>query len=260
MEKQYTCDKCKYTCFFESLYMRHLRTRKHMRNKNDNNNNDKNDNDNENDNIRFSNNEIMVRLIKENKDMKKMMKEQHRFMKEQQEQQRTIIEMLPKLGGITNVKQKFNLNFFLNEQCKNAVPFCDFINSLDITFDDLKITREQNLEQSVSNIFLRGLKDLEVHKRPIHCTDIKRDTMYIRDDEKWEKDDGNVKLKQSLTSLSYKQLYALKDLKNSDPDIQTMPSKKEEFLLTMENICNSLSELGEKRIIKTISKNVHVIE
>ena len=63
MEKQYTCDKCKYTCFFESLYMRHLRTRKHMRNKNDNNNNDKNDNDNENDNIRFSNNEIMVRLI-----------------------------------------------------------------------------------------------------------------------------------------------------------------------------------------------------
>ena len=100
---------------------------------------------------------------------------------------------------------------FLNEHCKDALNIGDFINSLQITLDDLSVTREKTLEDSVENIFLRGLKELDIYKRPIHCTDHKRDVMYIKDEEKWEKDEGNIKLKGTIGAISRKQIKKLKE-------------------------------------------------
>ena len=135
------------------------------------------------------NEEMKKIIIEQNKQQTQIMIQQQQQQQQQQEQQQQIIEMLPKIciGNITNnnnttnIKQKFNLNFFLNEQCKDAISLCDFVKSLNITFDDLSVTREKNLEESVGSIFMRGLKDLDVFKRPIHCTDTKRDIMYIKD-------------------------------------------------------------------------------
>jgi hypothetical protein len=171
--------------------------------------------------------------------------------------------MLPKMciGNIitnttNNIKQKFNLNFFLNEQCKDAINMCDFVKSLNITFDDLNVTREKSLEDSVGSIFLRGLKELDVFKRPIHCTDVKRDVMYIKEEDNWKKDEGNEKLKNSIGEVSRKQVKTLKELKDSDPEIKTNENKRDEFIITMNHVCTPISELGEKRLIKTISKEV----
>ena len=117
----------------------------------------------------------------------------------------------------THIKQKFNLNVFLNEQCKDAINIGDFIKSLQITLDDLNVTREKTLEDSVGNIFLRGLKELDIYKRPIHCTDNKRDIMYIKDEEKWEKDEGNSKLKDTIGAISRKQITTLKRYLRKEP-------------------------------------------
>ena len=212
------------------------------------------------------NEEMKKIIIEQNKQQTQIMLQQQQQQQQQQEQQQQIIEMLPKIciGNITNnnnttnIKQKFNLNFFLNEQCKDAISLCDFVKSLNITFDDLSVTREKNLEESVGSIFMRGLKDLDVFKRPIHCTDTKRDIMYIKDEDIWKKDEGNEKIKSSINEISRKHVKVLKELKDSDPEIKTNELKRDDFILTMNHVCTPIPDSGEKRIIKTISKEVTV--
>jgi ribosomal protein L35 len=292
----YNCNVCNFKCSRRIDYNRHLLTKKH--NKRINNilpTNDVDDNGKKNKNnfisideiyenecsddscIKISN-QIIMKLLKDNEEMKKIIIEQNKQQtqimiqqqqqqQQQQEQQQQIIEMLPKIciGNITNnnnttnIKQKFNLNFFLNEQCKDAISLCDFVKSLNITFDDLNVTREKNLEESVGSIFMRGLKDLDVFKRPIHCTDTKRDIMYIKDEDIWKKDEGNEKIKSSINEISRKHVKVLKDLKDSDPEIKTNELKRDDFILTMNHVCTPIPDSGEKRIIKTISKEVTVV-
>ena len=257
----FNCDDCHISCTRKIDFNRHLLTKKHAKNIKTNNSDNhvtKYDDDNNNDEqIKFSN-EVIIKLLKDNEEMKKI-------IVEQTQQQKQIMEMLPKMciGNIitnttNNIKQKFNLNFFLNEQCKDAINMCDFVKSLNITFDDLNVTRDKSLEDSVGSIFLRGLKELDVFKRPIHCTDVKRDVMYIKEEDNWKKDEGNEKLKNSISEVSRKQVKTLKELKDSDPEIKTNENKRDEFILTMNHVCTPIPDLGEKRIIKTISKEVIV--
>ena len=215
---------------------------------------------------------IIMKLIKDNAEMKELMREQQKFMREQQEQyHKQLVEMIPMVCATNNtnlitnnhnhmsIKQKFNLNVFLNEQCKDALNIGDFINSLQITLDDLSVTREKTLEDSVENIFLRGLKELDIYKRPIHCTDHKRDVMYIKDEEKWEKDEGNIKLKDTIGAISRKQIKKLKEWKDSDPEVtKTTSVKNDKFLLTLNHVCTPIPETSEKRLIKNIGKEVQI--
>ena len=150
------------------------------------------------------------------------------------------------------------MNVFLNEQCKDAISLCDFVKSLNITYEDLNVTKVKNLEESVGSIFLRGLKELDIFKRPIHCTDAKRDVMYIKDEDIWKKDEGNEKIKNSINEISRKQVKVLKELKDSDPEIKTNEGKRDDFILTMNHVCTPIPDSGEKRLIKTISKEVIV--
>ena len=291
----YNCNVCNFKCNRRVDYNRHLLTKKHnkkilstsdvehddKKNKNNFINVDhdvyQNDYGYGDDNCIKISNEIIMKLLKDNEEMKKIIIEQNKQQtqimiqqqqqqQQQQEQQQQIIEMLPKIciGNITNnnnttnIKQRFNLNFFLNEQCKDAISLCDFVKSLNITFDDLSVTKEKNLEESVGSIFMRGLKDLDVFKRPIHCTDTKRDIMYIKDEDIWKKDEGNEKIKSSINEISRKHVKVLKDLKDSDPEIKTNELKRDDFILTMNHVCTPIPDSGEKRIIKTISKEVTV--
>jgi hypothetical protein len=257
----FNCDDCHISCTRKIDFNRHLLTKKHAKNIKTNNSNNhvtNYDDDNNDEQIKFSN-EVIMKLLKDNEEMKKIIIEQN-------QQQKQIMEMLPKMciGNIittnttNNIKQKFNLNFFLNEQCKDAINMCDFVKSLNITFDDLNVTRDKNLEESVGSIFLRGLKELDIFKRPIHCTDVKRDVMYIKEEDNWKKDEGNERLKNSIGEISRKQVKTLKELKDSDPEIKTNENKRDELILTMNHVCTPIPDSGEKRIIKTISKEVIV--
>ena len=203
--------------------------------------------------------EIIIQLLKDNESMKTFMKEQNNMLKEMMRQINTnVVSGSSTITTTNNIKQKFNINIFLNEQCKDAINMGDFIKSLKITFHDLEITRDKSLEESVSTIMLRGLKELDVYKRPIHCTDQKRDVMYIKDEEKWEKDDGNVKLKESIDTLSKKQMFTLKEWRDSDPELKTNDDKRDKFVTTMNHVCTPIPETSGKRLIKTIGKEIYI--
>ena len=292
---QYTCECCNFSCIFDSDYKRHMKTKKHIKLKlkciteESENKTIKLECDcgkifkthnglkKHKQRLHSGKDNIIINLMRDNTEMKELMKEQYKFMREQQEQchkqqeqyHKQLVDMIPMMCGSTNlitnnnthIKQKFNLNVFLNEQCKDAINIGDFIKSLQITLDDLNVTREKTLEDSVGNIFLRGLKELDIYKRPIHCTDNKRDIMYIKDEEKWEKDEGNLKIKDTIDAISRRQITTLKQWKDSDPEVaKTSSSKNDNFLTTFNHICTPIPEVGEKRIIKTIGKEVHIVE
>jgi hypothetical protein len=273
VNKIFICSHCNYRCLKSKHFKQHLMTRKHIEEVQNHatssaallNESEASANEDKkklgyimnetNAETSENKNELILQLLKDNESMKIFMKEQNDMLKEMIANHNTTTT-----NNIRhkNIKQKFNINIFLNEQCKDAINMCDFIKSLKVTFHDLEITRDKSLEESVSTIMLRGLKELDVYKRPIHCTDQKRDVMYIKDEEKWEKDDGNVKLKESIDTLSKKQMYTLKELRDSDPEIKTNDDKRDKFLVTMNHVSTPITELGGKKMIKTIGKEIFI--
>ena len=216
---------------------------------------------------------IIMKLIKDNAEMKELMREQQKFMREQQEQyHKQLVEMIPMVCATNNtnlitnnhnhmsIKQKFNLNVFLNEQCKDALNIGDFINSLQITLDDLSVTREKTLEDSVENIFLRGLKELDIYKRPIHCTDIKRDTMYIKDEDKWYKDDNHEMMKNTIVKIADKERTALQQWAIDNPDWMETERKQLDYLTMVRSICEPIENYDnyEKKILKNVGREILV--
>jgi hypothetical protein len=150
----------------------------------------------------------------------------------------------------------FNINIFLNEQCKDAINLSDFVKSLEITFENLKIVNQTGMEESVSALILKGLENMDVNKRPIHCTDQKRDVMYVKEEEKWEKDEGNDKLKNSIDDISRRHVYTLKKFKDVNPGIKVGHAMHDDFIQTMNRICTPMEDAGIKRIVKQVGKNV----
>lgn len=150
----------------------------------------------------------------------------------------------------------FNINIFLNEQCKDAINLSDFVKSLEITFENLKIVNQTGVEESVSTLILKGLENMDVCKRPIHCTDQKRDVMYVKEEEKWEKDEGNDKLKNSIDDISRRHVYTLKRFKDVNPEIKVGHAMHDDFIQTMNRICTPIEDPGKKRIVKQVGKNV----
>jgi hypothetical protein len=144
---------------------------------------------------------MILMLLKQNEDIQKI-------MKEQQEQYHTDLNNIIPLIGTNNnntTNNRFNLNIFLNEDCKEAINFSEFMDDLYITDDDLDFSRNNGFVNGLCHIFMRGLKKLSQTTRPLHCTDIKRDIIYIKENNKWEKDNNNEILISSLENLSDKQ-------------------------------------------------------
>ena len=147
---------------------------------------------------------LVIELLKQNQEFKEMMIDQHKRMTDQQqkmvEQQDTIIALSKKTGNTTNNtnntnntinNNKFNLNVFLNETCKDAINLNDFIQSIELTINDFTNTGEVGYVRGISNIMLERIRDMEPHVRPIHCTDLKRETVYVKDSDIWAKEDAN---------------------------------------------------------------------
>ena len=169
--------------------------------------------------------DMFMELIHDNKEMIKI-------IKDQQEQ---IKSMIPKMGNTINNttnNNNFNLNFFLNEQCKDAINIQDFIQSLKITFEDLYFTRKHGIAEGLSNLMINSLKELDVYKRPIHCTDLKRDIVYIKDHDKWEKDDNKQIIKKTIENVAIKQRNKIREWVELNPDWIETESKQMEYLTT----------------------------
>jgi len=161
-------------------------------------------------------------------------------------------------NNITNNTQ-FNLNVFLNEDCKDAIKLSDFVKTLKITLQDLEFTKTNGIVEGVSSIIVNNLKGMDVHKRPIHCTDLKRETMYVKNDE-WIKDDLHEHINKFIYLTSCYQTRVIQDWMNAHPGWET----KERMHTEYHNICKELykkiehDERANKKIIKAFLKEVHL--
>jgi hypothetical protein len=162
------------------------------------------------------------------------------------------------VNNIVNNTNNFNLNIFLNEKCKDALNISDFIQSLKITLDDLMYTKNKGLVEGITNVMIRGLRKLDVYKRPIHCTDTKRETMYIKDCEKWEKDDNHDKIKNTIVKIANKERNMISAWVDENPHWFDTEATQLEYLTMVRNVCEPIEndEKCEKKIIRNISREV----
>jgi hypothetical protein len=205
--------------------------------------------------------ELIMLLIQQNKEMQQM-------MLEQQNNYMNIIEKVIENGGnhinnsnntINNDNKSFNLNFFLNETCKNAMNLSDFVNGVDISLDDFEETGRIGYVEGLSRVFCKELKKLHFTERPIHCSDLKRETIYIRENNRWEKDENKEKLLRAVKQIGKKNIKVLTLWQEKYPGYKDVESKENDrYLHILTNIlCGETEEEIQSnygKIMKNISK------
>ena len=193
------------------------------------------------------------------------------MLKDQQEQHhKQIQELIPQLNQITNINNnqkncnnKFNLNFFLNEQCKDAMSIQNFIQSLDIGIKELEHMGDVGYVNGMMNIFSNTLGAMDVYKRPLHCTDLKRETLYIKQGDTWEKDtDDKSSLKKLIKSVERKNYGTLRQWEQQHPDAFECdtPDNIEYMKISTESLGGeqSTDALKLNKIMKHVIKEVYV--
>jgi hypothetical protein len=192
------------------------------------------------------------------------------LMKESQEFKTLVLEVLKSgISNTTNISninsnnKTFNLNVFLNETCKNAMNITDFVDSLQLQLSDLEQVGELGYVEGISNIIIQNLNALDVTERPIHCTDKKRETMYIKDEDKWEKEDENkIKMHKMIRKVANKNITLISKFREKYPDYKKCASKVSDQFnkIIIESMGGSGDNEYEKedKIIKKIAKEVFV--
>ena len=157
----------------------------------------------------------------------------------------------------------FNLQFFLNETCKDAMNIMDFVDSIKLQLSDLEKVGNIGYVEGISNIIIKNLNSLDENKRPVHCTDTKREVMYVKDEDKWEKEnETKVKLRKAIKHVAHKNSKMLSEFRVKNPDCLKSTSKVSDKYnkLVMEAMGgkgdNDLEK--EDKIIKNIAKEVTI--
>ena len=161
-------------------------------------------------------NDLIIMLIKQNNDL-----------------QKSLIEITKQTSVINNTtfnnsnNKTFNLQVFLNETCKDAMNISDFVESVKLQVSDLENVGKVGYIEGISNIIIKNLKALDVEKRPVHCADQKREVMYVKDQNIWEKEDeSNKRIRKAIREIAHKNICMLKEFREKYPDCQEYDSKK----------------------------------
>jgi len=150
----------------------------------------------------------------------------------------------------------FNLNFFLNETCKNALNITDFVSSIKVSLADLENTGRQGYVEGISNIILNKLKNLNHYDRPIHCADQKREVLYIKNDNQWIKEsEEKPLLTKAIKTIANENIKQIKTWRDKNPECTDAESKKNNlYLKIVSNSMNgSTEEESDKNLHKIIS-------
>jgi hypothetical protein len=161
----------------------------------------------------------------------------------------------------TNSNNKaFNINVFLNETCKDAINFSDFVKNIEVTREDLENNAQLGFVNGISKILIDNLRELSITKRPIHCTDLKRETMYVKDDNKWTKDENKSKMSGAIQTITQKSTRTLLDWKKENPDYQNHDSDFSNRCIVIQR--NSMAgydrETYYPKVIRAIAKEIIV--
>jgi hypothetical protein len=179
------------------------------------------------------------------------------MMKQNQELQKTMQDILPNIGNNnTNINNKVNINVFLNEQCKDALNIMDFVNSLKLQITDLENTGKLGFIEGTSKIIIDGLKELDLHQRPVHCSDLQNEVLYVKDNDTWEQDtDNKDKMKRVIDEVTKANMKQLPKWITENPTY----ANDEEYMKIVSNIMNMDADNDKSEIIKNVSKEVTII-
>lgn len=198
-----------------------------------------------------SDRQLMMTLIKQNGEI----------TKQNGELTKTIHEILPKIGDTTNntntnCNNTFNVQLYLNNECKNAMSIQDFIKSIELNMSHLKAVTDKGYVDSVSNIMIKALGDLEITDRPLHCTDLKRDTIYIKDNDEWNKSTAKDDLMNGvITNIENKQYDLVRQYARENPQAAVLDTP--ENIYQNKALGNALgncidSDVLQKKIYKEV--------
>jgi hypothetical protein len=279
--ENFVCESCDYVTCRKSQYERHLSTSKHKNTTNTTINttnlvpkssenyicecgkeykhhsslwshkkkcNSTNDTDNNNNEIKELK-ELMKYLMKENSELKTMMFE--------------VIKNGTHNNTTNSHNKSFNLQFFLNETCKDAMNIMDFVDSIKIQLSDLENVGKLGYVDGISNIIAKNLNSLDETKRPVHCTDTKREVMYVKDEDKWEKEEDNKpKIRKLIKHVAHKNTKLLKDYKTKYPGCEKSESKfsdkYDKLIVEAFGGKGDNDDAKEDKIIKNILKEVKI--
>jgi hypothetical protein len=294
--KIFKCTLCDYLTSRESQYLRHISTDKHknneMDNKMDNMDNKKVPYENKcecgkeyryksglskhkkfcksskilaledsNETIDLGDMNLLLHILKQNDEFKELIIEQNKILLEQNSQLIGICKDKNTTNVLTNINSNnktFNLNVFLNETCKDAMNIMEFVDSIKLQLSDLESVGKLGFVEGISNIIVKNLKEMDVHKRPVHCSDSKREVMYIKDDNKWEKEnESKVKLRKMIKHVAHKNTRLIPQYKEKHPDCDTRLSEQYNKLIieAMGGLGDNTKE-KEDKIIHKIAKEV----
>jgi hypothetical protein len=289
--KKYDCEKCAFTCSKKSNYEQHLLTQKHFLNKNkllSNNENatavasvyceyctkeyksrvglwyhkknckkDKKVTDNDTSvkpdyNILTS---MMVELMKNNNDLQKQLVDICKT-------NNTVISN--NNNNINSHNKTFNLQFFLNEQCKDAMNISDFADSFELELSDLESVGDLGYVEGITKIFVDKLNSMDIYKRPIHCSDAKREILYVKDNNKWEKEEkNNPKIRYAIKTISFRNMKLAVLWSETYPESKDCDSYVNEryMKLIKESTGGSGETLeNENKIIRRIAKEIVIVK
>jgi hypothetical protein len=298
--KEFSCDNCKFYCSKKSDWKRHIDTQKHYISINGNNlenkkaqkdpqynicilcnkqfksysglwkhknkcNNITNKDNNNNNNIQHITEDKIELLINENIDFKHIMLE---LVKSNTELHKQMIEVCKNTtSGVNNSynhsnNKTFNMQVFLNEKCKDAMNIMDFVNSMTLDFSDLEELGELGYVEGISRQLIRKLSEMDVYKRPIHCSDLKRETMYVRDNDVWEKEtDTYDNLRKVIKYITKKNGDLMIPWRNAHPQCMNLQHPlNDTYLGIMNQAMGGKGEFAESesKIIRKISKCVTI--
>jgi hypothetical protein len=215
---------------------------------------------------------LIITLINDNKELRNLLLEQYKenteFKNMMMEQQNIMLKVIENgthntTNTHTNSHNKaFNLNFFLNETCKDAMNITDFVESIKLQLTDLERVGELGYVEGISNIIVKNLKELDITQRPVHCTDKKRETMYVKDENTWEKDEEKKKMHKLVKKVADKNMRLLPAYRELHPDYikaSSLCSDKynQMFLESLGGSGDNNFEKEEK-IIQKVSREVFV--
>ena len=212
-------------------------------------------------------------LMKEHKEFKELLVEQHQTLinqqKENQQLQSQLIEAVKDGKTINNINNinntnnvNYNINLFLNDQCKDAMNLMDFIDTIKCKLEDLEDIGKLGYVDGISKLFIENLSGMEVTKRPIHCTDLKRKSLYIKNNDEWTKDSNNSEMRKAINTVANKNIKNIDEWRNKNPEhhhVNGSGIKKKQYLdiLNESLVTDDDGKKGDK-IIKNISAVVSI--
>tara|TARA_B110000305_G_C19426517_1_gene633880 strand:+ start:766 stop:1653 length:888 start_codon:yes stop_codon:yes gene_type:complete len=282
--KEYFCENCNYKCFNKTNFDKHLYTRKHKNLQNTDEKVAKVAKDcktfvcicGKSYKHRQSlfthqskctyepakNEEVIETSVSQNAILEVVKKQQDQLTQLTD----AIKDIAPKLGNNnttnshnTNNTNQFNINVFLNEDCKNAINMSDFIKSIEVSLQQLDLTKTKGLEKGITQVIMDNMNKLSVHERPLHCTDTKRETLYIKDNDKWEKDNNKEKIKEVIKKTQNKNYTALTKWAEANPGFMGDDSKQMYYAKAMSQAGKQLHGVDDK-IIKNVCKQTYIKE